>query len=130
MVVIGKTTIFASLFESWQTERHKNGSGYGLHRTEHSNTAKISVSVETTKILGNKFGNMRKTIGYKDFMDIRPGETKTFQCDTIGQLISTKVTAYSMRKKHPRTDVERYKLSVNWEQLLLTVTAIPTDDEK
>ena len=62
-------------------------------------------------------------------MELRPGETATFSCDTCNQLRSAQITAYSMKRKHPRTDVSRYKLSVNWNQLLLTVTAIPSDDE-
>lgn len=67
---------------------------------------------------------MKKVVSYEDFMNIPPGATRVFPCGTGACMDSARSTGYQMPKKHPREDVERYKIVPDWDDFTLTVTAI------
>lgn len=70
---------------------------------------------------------MKKVIGFEDFLAIKPGETVTFQFNAMQQMVSASRSVYRVNKEHPRDDVERYSANARWNDLKLSVTAIPKE---
>lgn len=72
---------------------------------------------------------MEVKLGYKDYMEMRVGDKKVFFFDTVKAAYSARAIAYMMPSAHPRTDVKRYKCSIDENRRTLTVEAIGYDEQ-
>lgn len=72
---------------------------------------------------------MEVKLSYRDYMEMKPGEEKTFRFDTVKAAYSAKAIAYMMPAQHPRTDVKRYSCRIDENKRELTVKAIPYDEQ-
>lgn len=72
---------------------------------------------------------MEVKLSYKDYMEMRPGDVKTFQFDSVKAAYNARAIAYMMPSAHPRNDVARYSCSVDEDHKTLTVEAIPNDNK-
>lgn len=67
---------------------------------------------------------MEKKVSYKDYMEMQPGDTRTFKFDSVKAAYNAKAVAYMQPTQHPRKDVARYSCSIDETKKTLTVTAI------
>lgn len=74
---------------------------------------------------------MKRIVGYEDYMAIPPGETRTFEFETVNAMNSCESIGRQMPKAHPRPDVERYRiLHGKGTKIELIVTALPKEGDK
>ncbi len=62
----------------------------------------------------------------KAIKQILPGEKKTFKCEKAMSLVTAKSSAYYVQNNYPELGV-RYKVSLNYAQLEVTIEAVPVE---
>lgn len=63
----------------------------------------------------------------EDILNIKPGKSTAFRCENRGKMVSARtLVSYCNKVKCP-IGVQRYTTSVNWEDLIVTITAVADD---
>lgn len=64
----------------------------------------------------------------EDILNIKPGKSTAFRCETPGKVVSSRsLVTYCNKVKRP-FGVKRYSSTVNWDDLIVTITAVAEEN--